>query len=140
MPEQDDNVKTLTDRIKKLEYLQRNARIAIIILVGYSIYDVISKDSGSDIVFAHKVKAKEFELVDGVGTVFSSWKALEEGERRVATMVIEGDDGDQVRLSAEKISFVDKARTNPVEKLVIDDQGVQSIVDQAEGQGEEFLP
>jgi phosphoheptose isomerase len=124
MHEEDHDVKKLTERIKKLEYLQRNTRIAIIVLVGYSIYDVISKDSGSDIVYAHKVKAKEFELVDGVGSVLSSWKSLKEDERQMTTLVIEGDQGGQVRLSSEKLSFVDKARTNPVETLVINSEGL----------------
>lgn len=134
MHEEDHDVKKLTERIKKLEYLQRNTRIAIIVLVGYSVYDVISKDSGSDIVYAHKVKAKEFELVDGVGTVFSSWKSLQEDDHRVTTLVIEGADGDQVRLSAEKLSFVNKARTNPVETLVIDSEGLKQTT--IENQGE----
>lgn len=125
MHEENHDVTKLTARVKQLEYLQRNTRIAIIILVGYSIYDVISKDSGSDIVYAHKVKAKEFELVDGVGTVFSSWKSLEEDDHRVTTLVIEGDDGNQVRLSSDKLSFVDKGRTNPVETLVIDNNGLR---------------
>lgn len=132
--QEEQDIEKLTDRIKRLEYLQRNARIAIIILVGYSIYDVISKDSGSDIVFAHKVKAKEFELVDGVGTVSSSWKTTEQNNRRVTALVIEGDEGEQLHLSSEKISFVDKARTNPVETLVVNRDGLRKTA--VENQGE----
>ena len=113
----------LTERIKKLETLQRNTRIAIIILVGYSIYDVISKDSGSEIIYAHKIKAKEFELVDGVGTIFSSWKVLDE-DNRIAGLVIENSKGQQIRMTADKIDFL-QGRTNPVVHLTLDDQGVQ---------------
>ncbi len=113
----------LTERIKKLETLQRNTRIAIIILVGYSIYDVISKDSGSEIIYAHKIKAKEFELVDGVGTIYSSWKVLDQ-DNRIAGLVIENPKGQQIRMTADKINFL-QGRTNPVVNLTLDDQGVQ---------------
>ena len=112
----------LTERIKKLETLQRNTRIAIIILVGYSIYDVISKDSGSEIICAHKIKAKEFELVDGVGTIFSSWRVLDE-DNRIAGLVIENSKGQQIRMTADKIDFL-QGRTNRVVHLTLDDQGV----------------
>ena len=112
----------LTERIKKLETLQRNTRIAIIILVGYSIYDVISKDSGSEIIYAHKIKAKEFELVDGVGTIFSSWRVLDE-DNRIAGLVIENSKGQQIRMTADKIDFL-QGRTNRVVHLTLDDQGV----------------
>lgn len=136
--QEEQDIEKLTERVKRLEYLQRNARIAIIILVGYSIYDVISKDSGSDIVFAHKVKAKEFELVDGTGTVFSSWKTTEQEDSRVTAFVIQGNEGDQLHLSSERISFVEKGRTNPVESLVIDSNGVRktAVENQVENQGE----
>ena len=78
MAEKNVTEMTLEERVKTLERLHRNARIAIIILVGYFIYDVISRDSGSDIIYAYKIKAKQFELVDGVGTIFASWKVLDE--------------------------------------------------------------
>ena len=113
----------LTERIKKLETLQRNVRIAIVILVGYSIYDVISKDSGSEIIYAHKIKAKEFELVDGTGTIFSSWKVLDE-DNRIAGLVIENPKGQQIRMTADKIDLL-QGRTNSVVRLTLNDQGVQ---------------
>ena len=119
----DTNSISLEDRVKKLETLQRNTRIAIIILVGYSIYDVISKDSGSEIVYAHKVKAKEFELVDGIGTIFSSWKTIDE-ENRVPGLVIENAAGDKIRITADQISLLE-GRTNPSARLIIDSDGVQ---------------
>ena len=118
----DTNTGELLERIKKLETLQRNARIAIIILVGYSIYDVISKDSGSEIIYAHKVKAKEFELVDGIGTIFSSWKLLDV-ENRVAGLVIENPEGKQVRVTADQLKFL-AGRPDPVIQLTLDEQGL----------------
>ena len=119
----DTNSSSLEDRVKKLENLQRNARIAIIILVGYSIYDVISKDSGSEIMYAHKVKAKEFELVDGIGTVFSSWKVLDK-ENRVPGLVIENAAGKKLHLTAEQISLLE-GRINPNTRLTLDSEGLQ---------------
>lgn len=118
----DNNTGELLERIKKLETLQRNARIAIIILVGYSIYDVISKDSGSEILYAHKVKAKEFELVDGIGTIFGSWKLLDV-ENRVAGLVIENSEGKQVRVTADQFKFL-AGRPDPVIRLTLDEQGL----------------
>lgn len=119
----DTNSSGLEDRVKKLETLQRNTRIAIIILVGYSIYDVISKDSGSEIVYAHKVKAKEFELVDGIGTVFSSWKVLDK-ENRVPGLVIENAAGNKLHLTAEQISLLE-GRINSSARLTLDREGLQ---------------
>ena len=112
----------LTERVKKLEYLLRNTRIAIIIIVGYGIYDVISRDSGSDIVFAHKVKAKQFELVDGAGTILGGWK-VQDKDAGVAELVVENSEGKQLRLSADKVSFV-SGRVNSVETLVINEEGL----------------
>ena len=118
-----DKSESLDDRLKKLEQLQRNTRIAIIIIVGYAIYDVISRDSGSDIIYAQKVKAKEFELVDGTGTVFGSWKLLDK-EKREPGFVLESVEGQQARLSADKFSFLE-GRPEAREKLVLDEDGVQ---------------
>ena len=125
MSESDSNSVELKEKVKKLETLQRNTRIAIIILVGYSIYDVISKDSGSEIVYAHKIKAKEFELVDGIGTVFGTWKVLGQ-ENRVPGLVIENSAGKQIRVTADGISLRE-GRTNPVIRAVLNEDGLQLI-------------
>ena len=87
MAEKNIGEMTLEERVKTLERLHRNARIAIIILVGYFIYDVISLDSGSDIIYAYKIKAKQFGLVDGVGTIFASWKVSDEENSEAAIVL-----------------------------------------------------
>ena len=115
--------KSLEDRVKSLEILQRNARIAIIILVGYSIYDVISLDSGSDIVFAHKVKARQFELIDGQGTVFGNWMVMDEG-KRAASIVMQGVGDKQINLSADEVKLT-QGRVNPSPLMVLDKDGVR---------------
>lgn len=131
---QEQETKTLEERIKNLELLQRNTRIAIIILVGYSIYDVISVDSGSEIIFAHKVKAREFELIDGQGTIFGSWKVRDQ-ERRTAGLVMEGASGNQLRINAEEISLM-QGRINPSPRVVLDEQGLE-LYDEPLSQNEE---
>ena len=115
---------TLEERVKTLERLHRNARIAIIILVGYFIYDVISRDSGSDIIYAYKIKAKQFELVDGVGTIFASWKVLDE-ENSEAAIVLENGEGQKLRLTASEISLL-SGGSNPSPDVVIDRQGLDT--------------
>ena len=114
--------KSLEERIRSLELLQRNARIAIIILVGYSIYDVISMDSGSDIIFAHKVKAREFQLIDGQGTVFGNWKVFNK-ENLEAGIVMQNGTGQQVRMTAEGISLTE-GRVNPSLRAEFDEDGI----------------
>lgn len=114
--------KTLEERMKALELLQRNTRIAIIILVGYSIYDVVSMDSGSDIIFAHKVKAREFELIDGQGTVFGNWRVF--GKENIeAGLMMENGTGQQARMTAEGVSLTE-GRVNPSLRAQFDEDGV----------------
>lgn len=123
MSENAKQEKTLEQRIKSLETLQRNTRIAIIILVGYSIYDVISVDSGSEIVFAHKVKAREFELIDGQGAIYGSWKVMD-AEKSAAGLVIESTNGNRMTMTANEMKLTSD-RVNPSPRMVLDDKGVQ---------------
>lgn len=122
MSESEKESKTLEERIKNLEVLQRNTRIAIIILVGYSIYDVVSKDSGSEIIFAHKVKAREFELINGQGDIFGSWKVRDD-QNKAAGFVIDSIAGNQMTLTADELKFTED-RVNPVSKMILNDKGV----------------
>ncbi|MDW3096382.1 MAG: hypothetical protein R8G33_11965 [Gammaproteobacteria bacterium] len=113
--------KTLEERIKSLETLQRNTRIAIIILVGYSIYDVISVDSGEDIVFARKVKALEFQLIDGQGGEYGSWKVP---EKSAAALVIQSTNGNRMTMTANEMKFTSD-RINPYPRMTLDDRGIR---------------
>ena len=121
MSEQTD--KPIEDRVKVLETLQRNSRVAIIILVGYSIYDVISKDSGSDIIFAHKVKATQFDLVDGQSLVYGSWKILDE-ETEETGIVIENAKGQQVKIMADSVTL-SEGGVNSYMRAKFDQDGLQ---------------
>ncbi len=115
--------KSLEQRIKSLENLQRNTRIAIIILVGYSIYDVISIDSGSEIIYAHKVKAREFELIDGQGAIYGSWKVTD-AEKRTAGLVIENASGNRITMTADEVKLTSD-RINPSPRMILNDKGVR---------------
>jgi len=124
MAEKNIGEMTLEERVKTLERLHRNARIAIIILVGYFIYDVISLDSCSDIIYAYKIKAKQFELVDGVGTIFASWKVSDE-ENSEAAIVLENAEGQKLRLTASEISLL-SGGSNPSPDVVLGRQGLET--------------
>ena len=115
--------KPIEERVKTLETLHRNTRIAIIILVGYSIYDVISRDSGSDIVFAHKVKATKFELVDGQSLVYGSWKVLDE-ETKETGIVIENAEGQQIKITANSV-ILSEGGVSPYMRAKLDQDGLQ---------------
>ncbi len=115
--------KSLEERMKSIETLQRNTRIAIIILVGYSIYDVISVDSGSEIVYAHKVKAREFELIDGQGAIYGSWQVTD-AEKRTAGLVMESASGNRVTMTADEIKLTSD-RINPAPRMILNDKGVK---------------
>lgn len=123
MSQDNQGSRPLEERVKRLETLQRNTRIAIIILVGYSIYDVISVDTGSEIIFAHKVKAREFELIDGTGTIYSNWKVLE-SENKNAGLVIQNSEGEQITMTAEGVKLT-SGRVNPAPVMILDNNGVE---------------
>ena len=123
MSENTKQDKSLEERMKSIETLQRNTRIAIIILVGYSIYDVISVDSGSEIVFAHKVKAREFELIDGQGAIYGSW-SVTDAEKRTAGLVMESASGNRMTMTADEVKLTSD-RINPTPRMILNDEGVR---------------
>ena len=50
----------LEQRIIKLERIMSMMRIAIVVLVGFMMYDALAPETGSDIIFAHKIKSRQF--------------------------------------------------------------------------------
>ncbi|MEJ2115825.1 MAG: hypothetical protein P8X88_07230 [Gammaproteobacteria bacterium] len=53
----------LEQRIIKLERVMYMMRIAIVVLVGFMMYDTLAPETGSDIIFAHKIKSRQFVLL-----------------------------------------------------------------------------
>ena len=115
--------KSLEERMKSIETLQRNTRIAIIILVGYSIYDVISVDSGSQLIYADKVKARNFELIDGQGTIFGNWQVTDT-DKRTAGLVMQSASGNRMAITADEVKLTSD-RINPVPRMILNDKGVR---------------
>ncbi|MCY4642034.1 MAG: hypothetical protein OXC41_05000 [Gammaproteobacteria bacterium] len=98
----------LEERVHNLERTIRTIRIAIIIFVGFLLYDVISKDSGSDIIFAEKVKSREFVLLGSGDQPVGHWDYKD-----TSGLKMYSTEGDHVVLTPESVTFY-QDRLNPV--------------------------
>ena len=83
-------------------------RVAIIIFVGFLLYDVISKDSGSDIIFADKIKARAFVLVGPGDQPIGYWDYKDTNGLKMYAK-----DGGHIVLTPEAVTFY-RDRLNPV--------------------------
>ena len=107
--------KSLEERIHKLERVVFTMRIAIIIFVGFLLYDVISKDTGSDYIFADKIKAREFVLLGPPGdTPVGYWDY-----RDTKGFKMYAKDGSHITLTPDAVTFYED-RLNPVVKSKYD--------------------
>ena len=98
----------LEERVQKLERTLRTVRIAIIIFVGFLIYDVISRDSGSSIIFADKIKSREFVLLGSGDQPVGHWDY-----KHTNGFKMYSKEGDHIVLTPEAVTFY-KDRLNPV--------------------------
>lgn len=98
----------LEERVKNLERIVKTMRIAIIIFVGFLLYDVISKDSGSSIIFADKIKSREFVLLGSGDQPVGYWDYKDTKGFRMYS-----DDGNHIELTPEAVTFY-RDRLNPV--------------------------
>ncbi len=104
----------LEQRIVKLERIVNTMRIAIIVFVGFLLYDVISKDTGSNIIFADKIKSREFVLLGQNDDPVGHWDYKDtEGLKMYAK------NGDHILLTPEAVTFYEN-RLNPVVKSSYD--------------------
>lgn len=104
----------LEERVQNLERTVKIMRIAIIIFVGFLLYDVISQDSGSDIVFADKVRSREFVLLGHGDSQVGHWDY-----RDTHGLKMYAKDGSHVVLTPEAVTFYED-RLNPVVKSEYD--------------------
>ena len=104
----------LEERVRKLERIVNTIRIAIIIFVGFLIYEVISKDSGTDIIFADKIKSREFVLLGSGNNPVGQWDYKDTNGFRMYAQ-----DGRHVMLTPEAVTFYED-RLNPVVKSTYD--------------------
>ena len=89
-------------------------RIAIVVLVGFMIYDSLSQDTGSDIIFADKVKARKFVLRGSGGEPIGYWDAKD-----TKGIKMYSEQGDHVVVSPESIIFY-QDKLNPEVKSKYD--------------------
>lgn len=104
----------LEERIKNLERIVKTMRIAIIIFVGFLLYDVISKDSGSSIIFADKIKSREFVLLGPGDQPVGYWDYKDNKGLKMYS-----NDGSHIELTPEAVTFY-RDRLNPVVKSKYD--------------------
>ncbi len=109
-----DNNVDLEERVKKLEKIMFTVRIAIVILVGFMMYDALSPETGSDIIFADKIKTRQFELLGPGNTPVGYWDAKDTKGIKLYTQ-----DGNHVLLTPEALTFY-KDKLNPEVKSKYD--------------------
>ena len=102
------------ERVKKLEKIMLTVRIAIIVLVGFMMYDALSPETGSDIIFADKIKARKFELLGAGNTPVGYWDTKDTNGIKLYTK-----QGDHVVLTPEALIFY-KDKLNPEVKSKYD--------------------
>ena len=105
---------TLEERIKKLERIMFTVRIAIIVLIGFMMYDALSPDTGSDIIYADKIKSRENVLLGPGNTPVGHWDFKDtEGFK------LYSKEGDYVLLTPDAITFYED-KLNPAIKSKYD--------------------
>ena len=104
----------LEGRIVKMERIVKTMRIAIIIFVGFLLYDVISRDSGSSIIFADKIKSREFVLLGPGDEPIGHWDFKDTNGLKMYSK-----DGSHIVISSGAITFYED-RLNPVVKTKYD--------------------
>jgi len=99
----------LEDRVKKLERLVNMMRFGMIALIAFMIADILSDDTGSKVIFADQIKAREFVLLGEHDTPIAHWDNKETGGLKIYAK-----DGSHVVLAPESLTFY-QDRLNPVE-------------------------
>ncbi len=98
---------TLEERVKKLERIMFTVRIAIIVLIGFMMYDALSPDTGSDIIYADKIKSREYVLLGPGSAPVGHWDYKD-----TKGFKLYSKEGDHVVLTPEAITFY-KDKLNP---------------------------
>jgi len=104
----------LEQRITKLERVMLTMRIAIIVLVGFMTYDALAPETGADIVFADKIKSRQFVLLGPGDEAFGYWDYKDNNGLKLYSK-----QGDHVVLSPDDLTFY-QDKLNPVAKSKYD--------------------
>ena len=104
----------LEERVRKLERIMFTVRIAIIVLVGFMMYDALSPDTGSDIIFADKIKSRQFVLLGSGDQPVGYWDVKDSHGFKMYSK-----QGDHVLLAPEALTFY-QDKLNPEVKSKYD--------------------
>ncbi len=105
---------SLEERVHKLEKIMFTVRLGIIFLIGFMMYDVISQDTGSDYVFADKIKAREYILLNKNDQPIGFWDS-----RDTNGFKMYAKNGNHIMLTPEAVTLFED-RLNPVIKSQYD--------------------
>ena len=104
----------LEERVKNLERIMKVMRVAIIVFVGFLLYDVISKDTGSSIIFAEKIKSREFVLLGPGDQPVGYWDYKDTNGLKMYSK-----NGNHIVLTPDAVTFYED-RLNPVVRIQYD--------------------
>ena len=104
----------LEQRIIKLERVMNMVRIAIVVLVGFMMYDTLAPETGSDIIFAHKIKARHFVLLGPGDKPIGYWDYKD-----TKGLKLYSNEGNHVLVSPDAVTFYED-KLNPQVKSKYD--------------------
>lgn len=105
---------SLHERVQKLERIMFTMRIAIVVVVGFMMYDALAPDTGSDIIFADKIKARKFVLLGPGDEAIGYWDYKD-----TKGIKMYSKQGDHVIVSPDSITFY-QDKLNPEVKSKYD--------------------
>lgn len=105
---------SLHQRVQKLERIMFTMRIAIVIVVGFMMYEALSQETGADIIFADKVKARKFVLLGSGDEPIGYWDGKDTNGIKMYSKK-----GDHVVVSPDSITFY-QDKLNPEVKSKYD--------------------
>ena len=109
-----ENIPGLDERVRKLERIMFTVRVAIIVIVGFMMYDALSPDTGSDIIFADKIKSRAFVLLGSGDQPVGYWD-----DKNTNGFMMYSKQGNHVLLKPESLTFYED-KLNPSVKSQYD--------------------
>lgn len=104
----------LQERVQKLERIMFMMRVAIVVLVGFMMYDALAPDTGSDIIFADKIKSRQFVLLGPGDKAIGYWDYKD-----TKGLKLYSKEGSHVVISSESLTFYED-KLNPQVKSKYD--------------------
>ena len=107
-------IQDMEERVRKLERIMFTVRVAIIVIVGFMMYDALSPDTGSDIIFADKIKSRAFVLLGSGDQPVGYWD-----DKKTNGFKMYSKQGNHVLLKPEALTFYED-KLNPEVKAKYD--------------------